>query len=218
MLMKNNFCILHNSGIDSCLQPADEVSLVLSDPRKQFVLEVTQVKEQDLVLDPGADPYSLDLGGLPGKEPDALGIAGKSGSSVDLEFGLVSCSRELLGQFIVQLDDRAVSHDDVLETFELVRQDKARVAGEIGDAVGKALLEKLYEIAVETVIKSGWNEGFRRLGLVGPSQRSEGALRPDPETEHQDPEQSCRINLSFTLHVPDFGCRLPEPLRGEHLV
>jgi len=36
---------------------------------------------------------------------------------MNLELGLVPRARELFGQFIVQLDDRAVCHNNILETL-----------------------------------------------------------------------------------------------------
>jgi len=39
---------------------------------------------------------------------------------VDLEFSLLSGARKLFGQLVLQLDDRAVRHDDILKALQFI--------------------------------------------------------------------------------------------------
>lgn len=92
------------------LKPAYEVAFIFPDPTEQLVLEVTRVKQEDIVLHPGSDAHGFYISGLAGVDGCALRVAGDPDDGMYLELGLASRPGKLFGQFIVQPDNGAVCH------------------------------------------------------------------------------------------------------------
>lgn len=61
-------------GVGRSFQPTDKVAFVFPDPAEQFIFKVSEVEQQDVVLEPGTDTNCFDLGGVAGKKSYAFGI------------------------------------------------------------------------------------------------------------------------------------------------
>ena len=122
------------------------------------------------------------------------------------------------GPLVMQAEDRAVRHHEVLEPLEFLPQGQAGVGHQLLESPAEAGPQEGQKLRVEAVIKGGGDERVPGDRLVGPAQGGQAPLYADPEREDQHPEEGHRIHRPLALDKADRAGRLPEPGRREQVI